>query len=297
MIRERIDDRHHGGVQDVLVGGDGEGTSQHSSWLSIVTPIKDGLLDLAQTWESLQVQDLTGVEWVIIDSSRDAGQVRGFLDGVVGVPVTYRWQEPRGIFTAMNRGITEAAGQYVYFLNAGDTLVDADSLALLRTELATHSYPAWAYADVEMVDDRGQVHVPAGWVHEVERSRSFARGNFPCHQGTVVRSTVIRSLGGFDTSYAIGGDYDLFLRLDRLYTPVQLPFTLARFAPGGASSQRWFTGIREFHRARRLSLRPSGWLAVRERVDTLWFGGKTLLYRSLWAPGKPLHKAVRRIRK
>ena len=296
MTRERVNDRHTRGVQDSTIDGDGDGTSQESSWLSVVTPIKDGLSDLARTWESLQVQDLTGVEWVIIDSSRDADQVSGFLDGVVGVPVTYRSQEPCGIFTAMNLGITEAAGQYVYFLNAGDTLADAESLALLRTELATHNYPAWAYADVEMVDDQGRAHVPAGWDHSAERSRSFARGHFPCHQGTVVRSTVIRSLGGFDTSYAIGGDYDLFLRLDRLYPPVQLPFTLARFAPGGASSQGWFQGLREFHRARRRQLRPTGWRAVTERIDTVWWGSKTVLYRSLWAPGKPLHGVVRRIR-
>ncbi len=296
MTRERVNDRHTQGVQDPPIDGDGDGTSQESSWLSVVTPIKDGLSDLARTWQSLQVQDLTGVEWVIIDSSRNTDQVRGFLDGVVGVRVTYRWQEPRGIFTAMNRGITEAAGQYVYFLNAGDTLAATDSLASLRTELAAHNHPAWAYADVEMIDDQGRAHVPARWDHEAERSRSFARGNFPCHQGTIVRSTVIRSLGGFDASYAIGGDYDLFLRLDRLYPSVHLPFVLARFAPGGASSQAWFQGLREFHRARRRQLRPTGWRAVAEGFDTVWVGSKTILYRSLWAPGKPLHGLVRRIR-
>ena len=295
MTHKRVDDRHTRGVQDVLARRDGGGTSQQSSWLSIITPIKDGPSDLALTWDSLQTQDLAGVEWVVIDSSLDGDHARGFLDGVVGVPVTYRWQEPRGIFTAMNHGITEATGQYVYFLNAGDTLVDAESLAFLRTELAAHNYPAWAYADVEMTDDQGRAHVPADWDHSAERSRSFARGHFPCHQGTVVRSTVIRSLGGFDTSYAIGGDYDLFLRLDRLYPPVQLPFTLARFAPGGASSQGWFQGLREFHRARRRQLRPTGWRAVAERIDTIWWGSKTVLYRSLWAPGRPLHGVVRRI--
>jgi len=293
VTREQTNARHTRGVPEVVV--DFLGETQESLWLSIITPIKDGISDLARTWGSLQTQDLSGVEWVVIDSSRDADHVRGFLDGVASVPVRYRWQEPRGIFTAMNLGITVATGHYVYFLNAGDTLVDANSLALLHTELAAHNYPAWAYADVEMVDDQGRAHVPARWDHQEERSRSFARGYFPCHQGTVVRSTVIRSIGGFNTSYAIGGDYDLFLRLDRLYPPVQLPFILARFAPGGVSSQGWFQGLREFHRARRRQLRPTGWRAVTERIDTVWWGSKTVLYRSLWSPGKPLHGVVRRI--
>lgn len=276
---------------------DGGVTSQRTLWLSIITVVKDRLPDLFRTWGSLRTQDLAGIEWVIIDSSQDADEVRDFLGDVFDVPVTYRWQEPRGIFTAMNRGITEAVGQYVYFLNAGDTLADGDCLNWLRTELAAHNYPAWAYADVEMVDDQGRAHVPARWDHETERSRSFARGHFPSHQGMLVRSTVIRSLGGFDTLYAVAGDYDLFLRLDRLYPPVQLPFTLARFAPGGASSQAWLLGLREFHQARRRQLRPTGWQAVNERIDTVRLGSKTVLYRSLWAPGKPLYGVVRRIRR
>jgi len=272
------------------------GARKESPWISIVTPVMNGLPELKLTWESLKVQDRAGVEWVVIDSSRAREEVPRFLDEAVDLHVTYRWQKPRGIFVAMNRGITEARGTYTYFLNAGDTFAFPESLAVLKSAIDEYGQPPWVYADVAMVDDQGRGLVPHGWVHEEERERCFARGHFPCHQGTVVRTSVIRSLGGFDPSYIIGGDYDLFLRVDRLYPPVRLPFTLARFAPGGASSRRWFTGIREFHRARRLSLRPSGWQAVRERVDTVWYGGKTVLYRSLWAPGKPLHLAVRRIR-
>ena len=293
MTFERETNRHtrrvDGGYMEV-------GDSQRvAPWLSIITPVKDALSELERTWESLASQDLAGIEWLIVDSSTDGDEVPLFIRQRAEIPVTYIRQEPRGIFAAMNRGVTESAGHYVYFLNAGDTLMSSESLTTLRHALTGNNSPPWAYADVEMVDDQGRVLAPAPWDHAEERSRFFARGYFPCHQGTVVRGSVIRSLGGFDTSYVIGGDYDLFLRIDRLYPPTHLPFTLARFSPGGASSENWLSALREFHRARRLSLRPSGWAAARERVDTAWFGGKTALYRSLWAPGRPLHRAVRRI--
>ena len=295
MTSEREANRHtrgvDGGYMDV---GDSKPVAP---WLSIITPVKDALSELERTCESLATQDLASVEWLIVDSSTDEEDVPLFIRQSAGIPVTYIRQEPQGIFAAMNRGVTESAGHYLYFLNAGDTLLSSESLTTLRHALAANNSPPWAYADVEMVDDQGRILAPAHWDHAEERSRCFARGYFPCHQGTVVRGSVIRSLGGFDKSYTIGGDYDLFLRIDRLHPPTHLPFTLARFCPGGASSENWLTALREFHRARRLNLRPSGWAAARERVDTAWFGGKTVLYRSLWAPGRPLHRAVRRIRR
>ena len=293
MTSENLSNRHthrvDGGYMEV---GDSQPVAP---WLSIITPVKDALSELQSTCQSLAIQDFSSVEWLIVDSSSDNEEVPLFIRQRAGIPVTYIRQEPRGIFAAMNRGVTESAGHYVYFLNAGDTLLSSESLAALRNALAANNSPPWAHADVEMVDDQGGILAPAPWDHAEERSRFFARGYFPCHQGTVVRGSVIRSLGGFDTSYVIGGDYELFLRIDRLYPPTHLPFTLARFSPGGASSEHWLTALREFHRARRLSLRPSGWAAARERMDTAWFGGKTALYRSLWAPGRPLHRAVRRI--
>ena len=293
MTSEREANRH---TRRVDGGNMKVGDSQRvSPWLSIITPIKDALTELERTCQSLASQDLTGVKWLIVDSSTDGEEVPLFIRQRAGIPVTYIRQEPRGIFAAMNRGVTESAGHYLYFLNAGDTLLSSESLTALRRALAANNSPPWAYADVETVDDQGRILAPAHWDHAEERSRFFARGYFPCHQGTVVRGSVIRSLGGFDTSYVIGGDYDLFLRIDRLYPPTHLPFTLARFAPGGASSENWLTALREFHRARRRILRPSGWAATRERADTAWFSSKTALYRLLWAPGRPLHRAIRRI--
>jgi len=292
MTSDRVQSRKTEGVPTADTGARGDRKTY--PWLSVITPVKDALPQLMRTWESLQSQDLAGVEWVIIDSSRDPQEVPSLLAGFPNV--TYLWQAPQGIFGAMNRGITESTGQYVYFLNAGDTLAGVDSLTALHEALDRLGNPAWAFADVEMFDDQGRPHVTSHWDYELEKSRSFARGYFPCHQGTVVRATVLRSLGGFDTSYTVGGDYDLFLRLDTLYPGTKLPFTLARFEPGGMSSQEWLLGLREFHRARRHRLAPSGRRALIERVDTVWFGGRTALYRTLWAPGRPLHGVVRRYR-
>ena len=206
--------------------------------LSIITPVKD--VDRTRAPASRWRVKILVNEQQIVDSSTMAMVL--YIRQRAGTS-DVRSAGTTRIFAAMNRGATESAGYHVYFLNAGDTL-SSDSLTTLRHALAANNSPPWAYADVEMVDDQGRILAPAPWDHAEERSRFFARGYFPCHQGTVVRGSVIRSLGGFDTSYVIGGDYDLFLRIDRLYPPTHLPFTLARFSPGGASSENWWTALR-----------------------------------------------------
>ena len=75
-------------------------------------------------------------------------------------------------------------------------------------------------------------------------------------------------LGGFDSSFSIAADYAMALRLAIEADPVLLPFVIATFREGGASTAHRSVAMAEFHRARVEILQPSGADAVRERVDT-----------------------------
>jgi hypothetical protein len=71
------------------------------------------------------------------------------------------------------------------------------------------------------------------------------------HQAWFVRSSLLQELGGFDLSYALAADYELFLRvqrLGRLWVFTQTP--LANFTLGGASYAIIPTA-RDYRRAKR----------------------------------------------
>lgn len=266
-------------------------------WLSVITPVRDALPEIRRTCESLQAQDLSGVEWIIIDSSTDRDEVPEFTTTLTGITPCYRWENPAGVFIAMNQGLQFAQGGYVYFLNAGDTLKDARVVGDMQRALVEHGLPLWVYGDVELLDDQGRPMLAPSWNYEVERRRLFARGFFPCHQATFVRRTALQHLGGFNTRYVVAGDYEVVLKLDQVAPPTYLPRVIARFEPGGLSSTAWRQGMREFHAARRRVFKPKGTVALREFLDTVLFGGKTAMYRTLWAPGKPFHGLVRGVQR
>ena len=261
--------------------------------LSIITVVRDAPRDFADTVASVASQDLAGVEYVVIDSSTDQDVIPDLLSGVA---VEYQWVPASGIYSAMNTGLHVANGDYVLFLNAGDTLSDPSVFSEIKSILRLQA-PVWLYAEVQMSDSLGKVVETPKWDYETEQRLLFSRGHFPCHQGTFTRRDTLLELGGFDTSYEIVADYVAFLKLSKLAAPVHLPKTVAVFQPGGVSSDRWRAAIGEFHRARREVLAPSGVSAFRERLETAALLTKTAAYRGLWAPGRIGHPLVSRLRR
>lgn len=237
------------------------------TWLSVVTIVKDDPLGFAETLASLSVQDLTDVEWVVVDGSSDKEAIPEILATAPSqLRVKYLHEDPRGIYSAMNSGIAQCEGVYAYFLNAGDLLIDRSVLSQVRQSLVWT--PVWAHGPVEIRQPEGSAVITPQWDFDRERRRSFARGHFPAHQGTFARVDALRSAGGFDVSFRIAADYAMFLRLAQIESPKVLPFVVATFNSGGISSQRWQESFREFHRARREILNPRGLAAVRERWET-----------------------------
>lgn len=261
--------------------------------LSIITVINDAPADFAATLASVIAQDLTGVEYVVVDSSADLGVIAAQL---AGIAVEYQWVPAAGIYGALNTGLNAAHGEYVLFLNAGDTLADPGVFSEV-TSILRKQAPVWMFAEVQMSDSLGVVVQTPRWDYQTEQRLLFSRGHFPCHQGTFARRDTLLSFGGFDTSYEIVADYVAFLKLSKLADPVQLPKTVAVFQPGGVSSKRWRAAIGEFHRARREVLAPSGGSALRERLETAALLTKTAAYRGLWAPGRIGHPLVSRLRR
>ena len=249
-------------------------------WLTVVTVTKDDPDGLTRTLRSLQSQDRAGVECLIIDSSEDRAQTAGLVRAH-GDFATVTWVEPSGIYSAMNRGLSEASGEFVYFLNGGDELAGAVVLAHLSGRVTTGKVD-WAYGAIEIVHTDGSRIVTPPWDFEREQEHAFSRGHFPAHQGTVARTEVLRRVGGFDESFRIASDYATFLRLAQVSPPVELNLTVAQFHEGGVSTTRWAKSLREFHRARHEILQPTGAVARRERLATTQQFVRMAIHRSPW---------------
>ncbi len=95
--------------------------------ISIITVNYNNREGLIKTIESVIYQSYTDYEYIIIDG--------GSIDGSVEVikeysdHITY-WvsERDKGVYNAMNKGIAQAKGTYVNFMNSGDTFYDPNTL-------------------------------------------------------------------------------------------------------------------------------------------------------------------------
>lgn len=240
--------------------------------VSVVSVVLNAAGCLERCLESVEAQSFAALEHLVIDG--------GSSDGTIGLlqrrrwPGLRWWSEPdRGIADAMNKGLARSRGEWVLFLHADDYLLHRQALAL-----------AYAHLQAGTGIALFQVRIPAilGPDRRVLRqpllSRSKAWNWYTpfkvriCHQGVLMRRDLLLSLGGFEPSFKVSMDFDLFLRAFWQRVPVQsVPLTLAAMGPTGISSARdWGSISQRLAEERRAHLRNAPSLPWRLLYHLYW---------------------------
>jgi glycosyltransferase involved in cell wall biosynthesis len=177
---------------------------------SVVIATRQAAEVLPGALESLQAQTCQDFELIIIDgASRDATlRVARSYRG----PLTLVSEPDSGIYEAFNKGLERAQGCYSVFLGADDRYPPGALAAVAAAigEDADESPDAIAGA-YNVIDKQGH---SARKLPRPEFTRQRLPRSMPTkRQALFLRTELIRRAGGFDPSYKIAGDYELFLRL------------------------------------------------------------------------------------
>lgn len=203
-----------------------------STKVSIITVVYNAVATIEQTILSVVKQDYSNIEYIIVDG--------GSTDGTLDIVKKYEkkialWlSEPdHGIYDAMNKGLTHATGNYIYYLGADDCLLAPTSISQVVSFLQDNPEVDVLCASVMMVDS----------VYRIEKvySSNFSEAdvlsgyNTP-HQGMFVRREILQK-HRFDTSYHIAADYKNFLKfyLDQNIALKKSAMIVAYYANDGVS--------------------------------------------------------------
>lgn len=216
-------------------------------WLTIITVVKDDQPGLMATAKSIAEQGLDGVQWVLIDGSSNPIEYE-WPENLKAI-LSYFWVPPRGIYQAMNVGLSKARAPHLLYLNAGDILVGGDVVQSLRPWCqAVHE--GWLYGRVELIDAKDRKRLASGFNFSEEERHRFRRGRFPQQPATVYATTELRSVGGFDDRFTIAADYLAMLVLSKRQHPQFVGVTITRFKLDGISSQDWRLSLAQAFKAR-----------------------------------------------
>lgn len=192
---------------------------------------------IERTLRSVADQDYAAIEHLIIDgASTDAtlALVKKYLpnnqkgiaahEGGISSPHLRLISEPdKGLYDAMNKALRWAQGDYILFLNAGDTFHRNDTLSSIAAQLDKQKLPAILYGDTDLVDTMG-VFLRHRRLSPPERLtwKDFRAGMLVCHQSFFVRCDLARTQP-YDLRYRFSADYDWCIRLLRQAEQQNLP--------------------------------------------------------------------------
>ena len=229
--------------------------------LSIVTVCLNSARTIGDTLASVARQSHPSIEHIVIDGgSTDGTQA---IVATHGARVARLVSEPdRGIYDAMNKGLSLATGDAVGFLNADDAFAHSDSAA--RLAAAFEPGVEACYGDVVYVSADDPERVIRYWRSGPYRRWLCSTGWAPPHPTLYVRREVYARHGGFDADMRVAADFEFALRmLDVKEVTVRyIPEVLVRMRAGGVSN-RSVRGILQGHRELAAALRrhglPAGW--------------------------------------
>ena len=249
--------------------------------ISIVTITYNAARTLQRTLDSVACQTYDDIEHLIIDGASK--------DETIAIAERYKVEshhevviqsEPdKGLYDAMNKGLQKATGDYLVFLNAGDTLYAPDTIETVVKHAKLPSLGeghgvACIYGDTAITDSEGRfLHLRTHRPPERLTWKSFKQGMLVCHQAFYVLTALARQIP-YDLQYRHSADVDWCIRVmqeaERQHLSlVNTHAILANFEEGGDTTQHHRDSLKErfsvmaHHYGRCQTLILHGWFILR----------------------------------
>jgi glycosyltransferase involved in cell wall biosynthesis len=206
---------------------------QFTPKISIITVVFNGRSFIERTINSVLSQTYTNIEYIIIDGASN--------DGTLEIAEKYQHQialilsgKDNGIYDAMNKGLKNATGDYVLFLNAGDELYSLDTLSKVFALTADADV---YYGNTAVVDDGGKVLGDRRLTPPENLTwKSLKYGMCVSHQSFIAKKSLC---GFYNLDYKISSDIDWVISiLKKSSTIINTKSYISNFLEGGTSNKR-----------------------------------------------------------
>ena len=211
---------------------------------SIITVVYNGADTIGPTIESVNAQSFRDFEHIVVDGLSKDGTCDLVRKLANPTNLLLQSEPDKGIYDAMNKGLRLASGDYVLYLNAGDRLHDAETLATVARLIKENNFPGVVYGQTDIVDAEGKRiasrHLTAP---ETLTADSFKNGMLVCHQAFYALRSITEP---YNLDYRFSADFDWCIRvLKRSQSNVYAGCVLADYLSEGATTNNRMTSLRE----------------------------------------------------
>ena len=183
--------------------------------VSVVTVCLNAAEHLETTIESVLGQDIPDLEYIILDGGSNDGSI-AIIEKHADRLAHWRSEPDQGVYHAMNKAVDHCTGEWILFMNAGDTFSGPHSLSRMFRQVPQSTDIVYGHHYYVPVGGAAEYHAAADFETTWDR---LQRGELwfdwlagiPGHQATAVRRSLLEKLR-FDTTFHIAADHDLLFR-------------------------------------------------------------------------------------
>ncbi len=191
--------------------------------ISVIIPAYNAENTIARTIESVQKQTFSDFELIVInDGSTD--RTAEIVQNIEDIRLKLFSYENGGLSVARNRGIQNASGNYLAFIDADD-LWTKDKLEKQLAALEANPDAGVAYSLTCYIDEQDNLLYRCNSISfEGNVLKQLLLTNFLINgSNPLIRQQAIKSIGNFDPSLKSSEDWDYYLRLAANYSFVCVP--------------------------------------------------------------------------
>lgn len=244
---------------------------------SVITVTYNAEQVVLPTLKSLSSQTCTDYEHLVIDGAstdRTLAVVKEFDSPRLRIIC----EPDKGLYDAMNKGMAAACGQYLIFLNAGDSFFDPQTLQALKQQIEEASSPDIIYGETALCDDAGNlIGMRRLKAPEKLTWESFRNGMLVCHQAFIAKREIAPP---YDLTYRFSADFDWCIRcMKQAQTIHNSHRVLIRYLSEGLTTRNHKASLKERYR---IMCRYYGRIPV--SLLHLWFAVR--YYYAKWIVGR-----------
>lgn len=246
---------------------------------SVITINFNNLNGLKRTFESVQKQTAREkIEYIVVDGNSTDGSAEFLRENVAQID-TLIIEKDKGIYDAMNKGLRAATGEYVWFVNSGDTVYSRDVTENL-VKLANNG-PDVIFGDTMFTEPSGK---EIGLISKMKPQTlpehlgpsAFRYGMSVCHQSFLVKRELSPQ---YNLSYRLAADINWILEiLEAKPSTAKYNGVIAGFETGGSSYQHEKKAWKE-----RYNVLKSHYGSIPNFFAHVWIAMRRILFKlGLW---------------
>lgn len=202
--------------------------------ISIITVSYNSAKTIEETLKSVKNQTYSDIEYIVIDgASKDEtiSIIKNYQD-----IISYWVSEPdKGLYDAINKGISKATGDYIGIINSDDTFYETDTIEKIAKFLSKNSNLDAITGDIVQHQNNKIIRKYSSSKWSPEKLKI---GFMAPHPSIFIKTHLFSKYGSYKSGYKIAADYELiirfFLKHNIIYKYSDIITT--SMAVGGASS-------------------------------------------------------------